>query len=176
MPYAGVTRLDNTSSAINRLSIAWFRACLNFTSSNGAICVLNPMYEIEKSGGAITNSRFRGSLAPKESAENVIVASYEGTRFTPISYKNGYITRYRAEIKMEFELRGTKMHFKRKIETQVEENISGSSRLSASLRIEAIKRGMAKALDQFLAYASTNGVLVEEAQKAKEIEELRTTP
>ena len=121
-------------------------------------------------------TRFRGSLAPKESAENVIVASYEGTRFTPISYKNGYITRYRAEIKMEFELRGTKMHFKRKIETQVEENISGSSRLSASLRIEAIKRGMAKALDQFLAYASTNGVLVEEAQKAKEIEELRTTP
>ncbi|MBL0721230.1 MAG: hypothetical protein JJV88_01465 [Sulfurovum sp.] len=123
-------------------------------------------------------TRFKGSLAPKESAENVIVASYEGTSFTPISYTDGYITRYRAEIKMEFELKGIKKHFKRKIETQVEENITGSSRLSSSLRIEAIKRGMAKALDQFLAYASTNGILVEEAIKAEEaqkVEEARIT-
>ena len=108
-------------------------------------------------------TRFKGSLAPKEVAQNFIIASYEGTNFVPISYTNGYITRYRAEIKMEFELKGVKMNFKRKIETEVEENITGSSRLSSTLRIEAIKRGMAKALDQFLAYASTNGVLVEEA-------------
>jgi hypothetical protein len=60
------------------------------------------------------------------------------------------------------------MNFKRKIETEVEENINASSRLSSTLRIEAIKRGMAKALDQFLAYASTNGVLVDEALKAEE--------
>jgi len=112
-------------------------------------------------------TRFKGSLASKETAQNFIIASYEGTSFTPISYTNGYITRYRAEIKMEFELKGVKMNFKRKIDAEVEENINASSRLSSALRIEAIKRGMAKALDQFLAYASTNGVLVQERLDAE---------
>jgi hypothetical protein len=112
-------------------------------------------------------TRFKSSLAPKETAQNFIIASYEGTSFTPISYTNGYITRYRAEIKMEFELKGVKMNFKRKINAQVEENINASSRLSSTLRIEAIKRGMEKALDQFLAYASTNGVLIQELLDAE---------
>ena len=120
-------------------------------------------------------TRFKGSLAPKETAQNFITASYEGTSFTPISYTNGYITRYRAEIEMEFELRGTKMNFKRKIKSEVEENITESSRLSSTLRIEAIKRGMAKALDQFLAFASTTGVLVQEQLDA-EAEANRTEP
>jgi len=112
-------------------------------------------------------TRFKGSLAPKKEASNLIVASYKGTSFNPVSYSNGYITRYRAEIKMEFELVTPKGRFVRHIKSEVEENINASSRLSSALRIEAIKRGMAKALDQFLAYASTQGLLREEALKAQ---------
>lgn len=111
-------------------------------------------------------TRFKGSLAPKNQATNFIVASYEGTSFNPVSYSNGYITRYRADIQMEFELRTPNRVFKRSIKSEVEENINASSRLSSALRIEAIRQGMAKALDQFLAYASTQGLLTEEAQKA----------
>ncbi len=110
-------------------------------------------------------TRFKGSIAPKGKASNHIVASYEGTSFNPVSYENGYITRYRAEIKMDFELITPNGSFKKDIRSEVEENINASSRLSSALRIEAIKLGMAKALDQFLAYASTQGVLREEAQK-----------
>ncbi len=116
-------------------------------------------------------TRFKGSLASREEASNLIIASYEGTSFNPVSYENGYITRYRAEIKMEFELKTPNGSFKRSIRSEVEENISASSRLSSALRIEAIKRGMAKALDQFLAYASTQGLLREEAFKAQELKQ-----
>ncbi len=116
-------------------------------------------------------TRFKGSLAPKNQATNFIVASYEGTSFNPVSYSNGYITRYRADIQMEFELRTPDRVFKRSIKSEVEENISASSRLSSALRIEAIRRGMAKALDQFLAYASTQGLLTEEFHKAQMIQQ-----
>ena len=44
----------------------------------------------------------------------------------------------------------------------VEENISASSTLSSNLRIEAIRTGMARALDQFLAYVASQGALIEE--------------
>lgn len=93
-------------------------------------------------------TRFKGSLAPKEKASNLIIASYEGTSFNPVSYENGYITRYRADIKMEFELKTPNGSFKRSIRSEVEENINASSRLSSALRIEAIRLGMSKALDR----------------------------
>ena len=118
-------------------------------------------------------TRFKGSIAPKEKASNIIIASYEGTSFNPVSYENGYITRYRADIQMEFELRTPHGSFKKTIKSEVQENISASSRLSSSLRIEAIKRGMAKALDQFLAYASTQGLLREEAALAAQAKALQ---
>jgi hypothetical protein len=50
----------------------------------------------------------------------------------------------------------------------VEEDIQASSRYSSSLRTEAIRAGMTKALDQFLAYVSTQGVIIEEVNKEKE--------
>jgi hypothetical protein len=105
-------------------------------------------------------ARFGGKIAPKSQAQNVITASYNGTTFTPISYDaNGYITRYRADVQMLFVVRTSKGTFKRAITTYVEENIQASSALSSSLRIQAIRQGMEKALDQFLAYVSARGAM-----------------
>ena len=112
-------------------------------------------------------TRFGGRVVPKAQAESIITASYDGTSFSPVSYdSNGYITRYRATIRMQFELSRKKgKGFKRSISSTVEENISASSTLSSALRIEAIRVGMARALDQFLAYAAAEGVLREEKAK-----------
>ena len=112
--------------------------------------------------------RFKGSIASKEEAENIITASYMGTTFNPISYSNGYITRYRADVKMNFVMKTKKGVYRRSIRGYVEEDIQESSKLSSSLRTEAIRTGMTKALDQFLAYVSTQGVIVEEIRKEKE--------
>ncbi len=50
-------------------------------------------------------TRFGGRIVPKAQAESVITASYNGTSFSPVSYdSNGYITRYRATIRMQFRL------------------------------------------------------------------------
>jgi hypothetical protein len=112
-------------------------------------------------------TRFGGRVVPKAQAESLITASYNGTSFSPVSYdSNGYITRYRATIRMRFELTRKKgKGFKRNISSTVEENIGASSTLSSALRIQAIRVGMARALDQFLAYAAAEGVLREEKAK-----------
>ena len=107
-------------------------------------------------------ARFGGKVVPKAQAESVIIASYDGTTFTPIGYdSNGYIVRYSANVRVKFSIKTTKGVFQRSISARVEENISASSTLSSSLRIEAIRVGMAKALDQFLAYVALQGALRE---------------
>jgi len=107
-------------------------------------------------------ARFGGKVVPKAQAESVITASYDGTTFTPIGYdSNGYIVRYDANVRVKFAMKTTKGGFQRSISARVQENISASSTLSSSLRIEAIRVGMAKALDQFLAYAALQGALKE---------------
>jgi len=111
-------------------------------------------------------TRFGGRVVPKAQAESIITASYDGTSFSPISYdSNGYITRYRAYIRMRFQLQSKKGNFSRSITSTVEENINASSTLSSALRIEAIRVGMARALDQFLAYVAAKGALKEEKTK-----------
>ena len=64
-------------------------------------------------------------------------------------------------MRVKFDITTKKKSFSRSISSQVEENINASSTLSSSLRIEAIRVGMAKALDQFLAYAAMQGALKE---------------
>lgn len=108
-------------------------------------------------------ARFGGKVVPKAQAESTIIASYNGTTFIPIGYdSNGYITRYRAIVRVKFDIKTTKTgSFSRSITGIVEENIGASSTLSSNLRIEAIRSGMARALDQFLAYVSSQGALKE---------------
>ena len=105
-------------------------------------------------------TRFKGHIVPKEQAESILVASYEGSTFTPMSYDaNGYIIRYRANVRVKFDMITKKGKLSRLITSTVESDIEASSVLSSNLRIEAIRAGLAKALDQFLAYASAKGAL-----------------
>ncbi len=107
-------------------------------------------------------SRFGGKVVPKAEAKTIIVASYDGTSFNPVSYDgNGYITRYRANVRMKFQIQTSKKSYQRSITSTIEENINASSTLSSALRIEAIRVGMARALDQFLAYVAAQGALKE---------------
>ncbi len=108
-------------------------------------------------------TRFGGRLASKEQATNRIIASYNGTVFNPISFDaNGYITRYRADVGMVFQATTPKGKFSKTITTFVEADITASSSLSSGLRIKAIRTGMEKALDEFLAYVASKGALDEE--------------
>ena len=108
-------------------------------------------------------NRFGGRVVPKAEAKSFITASYNGTRFVPVSYDaNGYIVRYRAYVNMRFVIKTSKGTFQRSITSTVEESITASSTLSSGLRIEAIRVGMEKALDQFLAYVSSQGALKKE--------------
>ncbi|MEA3491556.1 MAG: LPS assembly lipoprotein LptE [Campylobacterota bacterium] len=111
-------------------------------------------------------TRFQGKVVPREQAQSVIVASYDGTIFIPVSYdENGYITRYRAKVYMKFKMKTKKGNLQRSISAYVEEDIHASSSLSSNLRIQAIRKGMEKALDQFLAYAAAQGALREDSSK-----------
>ncbi len=115
-------------------------------------------------------NRFGGRVVPRARAQTLITASYDGTRFSPVSYDaDGYITRYRAYVRMKFDIKTSKGDFQRSITSTVEENIDASSTLSSSLRIEAIRVGMAKALDQFLAYAASQGALHEKDKKKDQL-------
>jgi len=107
-------------------------------------------------------TRFKGKIVPKKEADDILIASYEGTEFSPVSYdSNGYITRYKVTVRMKFEMKTKKSTIKRSISAYVEEDIHASSTLSSSLRILAIRKGMEKALDQFLAFAASKGALAE---------------
>ena len=104
-------------------------------------------------------TRFKSRVVSKSEASNHISISYAGSTFYPISYANGYVTRYSANINVNFNMITKKGVLKKRISAIVESDIQASSLLSASLRNEAIKKGLEKALDEFLAFVSAKGAL-----------------
>ncbi len=106
-------------------------------------------------------NRFKGRIVPKEKADSQIIVRYQGSRFIPLAYENGYIVRYRADVRVYFVLLTKEGKLTKTIHAVHESDIQASSYFSSALRIEAIRKGLEKALDQFLAYASTKGVLVD---------------
>ncbi|MEY3090226.1 MAG: hypothetical protein RL113_542 [Pseudomonadota bacterium] len=104
-------------------------------------------------------TRFKGRVVSKEEATSTIKVFYQGTTFTPISYENGYITRYRTNVRVTFDMDTKEGKTKKTISSIVESDFQESSLESTRLRIEAIRKGLAKALDEFLAYASAKGML-----------------
>lgn len=105
--------------------------------------------------------RFKGRVTSKEQAGSQIRISYAGSSFLPIAYENGYVTRYRATIRARFDMVTKDGKFSKNISSRVESDIQASSLTSSALRIEAIRIGLAKALDEFLAYVSAKGMLKE---------------
>jgi len=107
-------------------------------------------------------TRFKGRVVAKEQAQSQIRISYAGSTFTPLAYEDGYVTRYRANIRVKFDLVTKEGKIKKNISSIVESDIQASSLISSALRTEAIRKGLGKALDEFLAYVSAKGILKEE--------------
>ena len=110
-------------------------------------------------------TRFKGRVTTKEEAENAIYVSYAGTNFYPLAYEGGYVTRYRADIRVNFKMHTKEGLISKKINTWVESDIQASSLTSSTLRTEAIRKGLAKALDEFISYVSVKGMKA--SQKTK---------
>jgi len=106
-------------------------------------------------------TRFKGRVVSKAQAESQIRLSYAGSTFTPLSYKDGYVTRYRANIRVKFDMVTKEGKVSKTISSIVDSDIQESSLTSSALRTEAIRIGLGKALDEFLAYVSAKGMLKE---------------
>jgi len=107
----------------------------------------------------IVYNRFKGHVASKEIAKSRIYISYAGSSFTPLTYTDGYVTRYRVNVNVRFNMVTKKGKLSKTISTSHESDIQKSSLSSSTLRIEAIRKGLEKAMDEFLAYASAEGML-----------------
>ena len=103
-------------------------------------------------------TRFKGRVTSKEQAESQIYVSYRGTTFEGIAYEDGYVTRYRARVRVNFNMVTKKGKFSKNIYAIHEADIHASSLVSSSLRTEAIRKGLEKALDEFMAYVSVLSV------------------
>jgi hypothetical protein len=110
-------------------------------------------------------TRFKGRVTSKENAESQIIADYRGSSFYPLAYENGYVVRYRANIRVHFTMLTKQGKLSKSISSQVESDIQASSITSSVLRTEAIRKGLEKALDQFLGYVTAKGMLIGEKKK-----------
>ena len=99
-------------------------------------------------------TRFKGRVTSKEAAGSTIRIAYSGTTFTPLAYENGYVSRYRVNVRVNFDMMTKKGRIKKSISTIFESDIQEGSIDSSALRTEAIRLGLEKALDEFLAYVS----------------------
>ncbi len=104
-------------------------------------------------------TRFKGRVVPKVQAESQIHVSYRGSTFVPLAYEDGYVTRYRTNVRVKFDMITKKGKFSKIISTVYESDIQASSLYSSALRTDAIRKGLEKALDEFLAYVSAKGAL-----------------
>jgi len=98
--------------------------------------------------------RFKGRVASKEEAKNYIKVRYEGSDFTPLAYKDGYITHYRINVRVYFDMLTKEGKSTKTITAFVDRDIQSSSLTFSTLRTQAIKIGLEKALDEFFAYVS----------------------
>lgn len=110
-------------------------------------------------------TRFKGRVTSKEEAESTIYVNYRGTSYTPLAYEEGYVTRYRADIRVNFAMETKEGKISKNIHSRVESDIQASSLTSSTLRTEAIKVGLAKALDEFIGYVSARGILTEKKKQ-----------
>ena len=113
-------------------------------------------------------TRFKGQVASKEEAQSKIYVNYRGTSYTPLAYEDGYVTRYRANIRVNFKMETKEGVINKRISSRVESDIQASSLTSSTLRTDAIRVGLAKALDEFIGYVSVVGLHAEEKNKSTE--------
>lgn len=108
-------------------------------------------------------SRLKSLATTKEEADSTIKVSYDSMKFRPLQYdKNGYVVYYQANIRLKFELIRGDSKEERLIVGRYEFPIRPSAIISNDLRFKAIERGSIRALDQFIAYISSKGVVSNE--------------
>jgi hypothetical protein len=108
-------------------------------------------------------TRFGGRVVSKAEATSEISVNYRGSSYFPLAYEDGYVTRYRVDVRVNFTMKTKSGEVLTKsIRSRVESDIQASSITSSALRVEAVRQGLAKALDEFLAYVSVKGVEIEE--------------
>jgi len=110
-------------------------------------------------------TRFKGRTTSKEEATSKITITYAGSSYIPLAYKDGYVTRYRGHIRVHFDMLNKEGKTSKTIVSIVESDIQASSLTSSTLRTEAIRKGLEKALDEFLAYVSAKGMIDAPASK-----------
>jgi len=105
-------------------------------------------------------SRLKSRVTTKNQANSKIKVTYQSIRFIPLQYdKNGYAVYYQAHVSLKFQfLKGDKKE-ERVIIGRYEFPIRPSAIISTSLRFEAIEKGSQRALDEFIAYLESKGVL-----------------
>ena len=104
-------------------------------------------------------TRFKGRVTSQENAQSQIIADYRGSSFYPLAYEDGYVVRYRANIRVRFTMLTKEGKLTKSISSRVESDIQASSITSSVLRTEAIRKGLEKALDEFLGYVTAKGML-----------------
>ena len=115
-------------------------------------------------------TRFKGRIVPEAQAQSKIEVSYRGSSYSPLAYENGYVTRYRADVRVRFKMETKEGTLSKSIHSRVESDIQASSLTSSTLRIEALRKGLEKALDQFLAYVSAKGIQAQKNNKALKVQ------
>ncbi|HHO41963.1 MAG TPA: hypothetical protein ENN12_01215 [Epsilonproteobacteria bacterium] len=105
--------------------------------------------------------RLGGKLAKERQTKNVMRVSYDGTTFTPLAYDRfGYVTRYQTLVRTRFSFVDQEgKRWAKTISTLSDESISDNALHASALRIEAIKKGLEKSVDEFLSYLSVKGAL-----------------
>ena len=103
-------------------------------------------------------TRFKGRVTSKEQAGSSILISYTGTTFTPLAYENGYVSRYRVNVRVKFDMMTKQGRLVKNIVTVVESDIQAGSVDSSVYKTEAIRIGLEKALNEFMAYVSAYSV------------------
>ena len=110
-------------------------------------------------------NRFKGHIVPKDQAKSQIYVSYSGTYFRPLSYENGYVTRYRVYTRVNFKMLTKDGVINKRINTIYEADIQESALTSSAIRIEAIRKGLEKAMDEFMAYVSARSLQPKKEKK-----------
>jgi hypothetical protein len=111
-------------------------------------------------------SRLKSLATTKEEADSTIKVAYNSIKFRPLQYdKNGYVVYYQANIRLRFELIRGDSREERLIVGRYEFPVRPSAIISNDLRFKAIERGSIRALEQFIAYISSKGLLLGESEK-----------
>jgi outer membrane lipopolysaccharide assembly protein LptE/RlpB len=110
--------------------------------------------------GRALYSRLKSLATTKEEAKSTIKVAYHSIKFSPLQYdRNGYVVYYQANIWLKFELIRDGQREEQFIVGRYEFPIRPSAIISNDLRFKAIEQGSIRALDKFIAYISSKGLV-----------------